>query len=872
MAVSPIPASPPLRIEEDGSSGRTVAAEGCPVALSAALPLSLRLARRDLRGALRSFRIFLLCLTLGVAAIAGVGSLSQALLGGLARDARALLAGDIELRLTHREASAEQRAWLAARAAVAPSIDMRAMAQAENGRRSLVELKAVDRLYPLYGRLELAGGGEAGAALARKDGLWGVLVDPALLRRLGLAPGDRLKVGQQTYRIADAIAREPDRGADGFVLGPRLMVALESMAGTGLIREGSLIHYNYNLRLPAGTDVPAFVAEIGRAFPDAGWRVRDVRNGAPGLKRFVDRMQLFLTLVGLTALLVGGLGVGNAVKAYLDGKIATIATLKCVGAPAGLVFRTYLAEVLTLAAVGIAAGLLLGTAVPPLAAGVLSAYLPFEARVGFYPGPLVLAAAFGVLTALAFALWPLGRAREIPAATLFRSAIVPGGLAPRPSVMVATGLAFLALAALAVASADDRRIALWFVLGAAGAVVAFLAAARAVIWTARRLPRPSHPGLRLALANLHRPGAPTVSVLLSFGLGLTVLVAVAGVQGNLVRQVAERIPAEAPAYFFVDIQTDQIDRFREIAFGVPGMQRIEAVPSLRGRIVRVNGEPSERVRPTPESAWALRGDRGLTYQATPPAESPVVAGAWWPPNYAGPPLISLDEEIANGIGVGVGDSLTVNVLGREIEGRIANLRRIDWSSLGINFVLIFAPGALEAAPHSFIATAYVDADAEARLDAAVADAFPNVTAIRVKDALETVNAILGNIGAAVGAIAAVTLLAGVLVLAGAVAAGHRRRVYDAVVLKVLGATRGIVLRAYLMEYALLGLVAAAIALVIGTAAAWGVVTQVMGADWIWLPGSLAAVAGLSLAVTLAVGLAGTLAALGQKAAPLLRNE
>lgn len=834
----------------------------------AQLPLSLRLARRELRGGLHGFRIFLLCLALGVAAIAGVGSLSAALVAGMNADAQRLLGGDVELRLTHREADAAAVAYLEDTATVARSIEMRAMARAGDDSRSLVELKGVDGLYPLFGGVELSVDAPLQDLLADR----GAVADPSLLRRLGIAVGDTVRVGDVDYRIQAEILREPDRGANAFVLGPRLMVAKDSLADTGLIREGSLIRFFYKLKLPDGVDLRTYLRDLRQANPDVYWRVRDVRNGAPGLKRFIDRMRLFLTLVGLTALLVGGLGVGNAVKAYMDGKTGTIAIMKCLGAPADLVFRTYLAQIMALSLIGITIGLFVGGVAPPLLAGLLDRFLPFEARIGFYPRPLLLALVFGLLTALAFALWPLSRAREVSPGALFRDLAAPAGGRPPLLYFAAIVATFVVLAGVAVLTADQRNFAMWFVVGAAGSMLLFLAAARLLIGIARRLPRPRRPGLRLALANLHRPGAATVSVVLSFGLGLSVLVAVMTLEGNIGRQVQDRIPEQAPAYFFIDIQPQQVEAFTRLAANVPGVSDIRKVPSLRGRITKVNGVPAGQIEAAPEVAWALRGDRGLTYTAEMPEGTNVVAGEWWPADYAGPPQISMDAEIAAGIGVGIGDTLTVNVLGRDVTARIHNLRQIDWTSMGINFVLLYAPGALEGAPHSFIATANAPPEAEAALEAAVTDRFANVTAIRVRDALEAANRILANIGIAVRSTATVTLAAGILVLAGAIAAGHRRRVYDAVILKVLGARRADVIRAYVLEYALLGLIAAILAAIVGTITAYIVLTEVMGAEWIWLPGTIAMTTLISFVATVSVGLIGTWAALSQKPAPLLRNE
>ena len=835
--------------------------------------LAFTIARRELRGGLRGFRIFLLCVTLGVSAIAGVGSLSDALVDGLRRDGRLLLGGDVELRLSHQPASPAQLAYLRAAGQVSHAIEMRSMARRPDGRhRGLIELKGVDGRYPLYGRMQLDGGQDLAAAFAVQGGLPGAVAEAVLLQRLKLKVGDRVEVGEATYRIAAAIQREPDRGADAFVLGPRLMVAKASLDATNLIREGSQVKYRYRIALPLDSDVVAWIEELKRDFPDAGWRIRDTRNGAPGLKRFIDRMRLFLTLVGLTALLVGGLGIGNAVRSFLEGKTGTIATLKCLGAPSRLIFQVYLLLVMTLTALGVVAGLLVGAGTPMLLSGLLAGLLPFQVQFDFHPLPLLLAATYGFLTALAFAIWPLARAQSVPAGALFRDLAAPMATRPSWRYIALAALAFAALAALAILTANEQRFAIWFVCGAAAAMGAFLAAGHGIVDLARRLPRPRGSLLRLAVANLYRPGAATIPVVQSFGLGLSVLVAVIGVEGNMDLQVTERLPDRAPAFFFIDILPDQVAPFEALALGIGGVDEIERVPALRGRIVKINGIDAAKYKVAPHAAWAAHGDRGLTYTALPPPNTQIVAGEWWPKDYSGPPLISFDAAIAEGMGIGVGDRLTLNVLGREIEAKIANLRRIDWSTLGINFVIVFAPGALEGAPHTFIATAKTTTAAELPLQMAVTDTYPNITAIRIREALEAVNDILRNIGIAVRSTAAVALAAGVLVLAGAVAANHHRRVYDAVVLKVLGATRCRVLATYFLEYVFLGLITAVLAAGVGTAAAYAVVAQVMGMPWYWLPNGVFLTTLICLFVTVGAGMLGTWLAMSQKPAPLLRNE
>ena len=834
--------------------------------------LALRLARRELRGGIKGFRIFLACLTLGVFAIAAVGAISASVVAGLERDARVILGGDVTMRRLYRPASAEQLDWLARRATLSRSVEMRAMARALDGaRRTLVELKAVDDRYPLYGGLELAPALSHETLFGRHDGVPGAAVEQSLAVRLDLKLGDRIKVGDGTFELRAMIAREPDRGIGGLDFGPRVMIALDALSDTGLIQPGSLVEYHYRMRLPPGVAAAGFIEALRRETADDGWRIRSFRQATPGIDRFVQRISMFLTLVGLTALLVGGVGVGNAVRSYLDSKTATVATLKSLGAPGALVFRVYLLLVLALAAVGIAIGLALGALAPPVAERALGGLLPVPIALGFYPRPLIGAGLFGVLTALVFSLWPLARAREVQAASLFRDVVAPVRRLPRPGYLVAIAAGIAALGALAVWSAPDRVLAAWFVVGAAASFLAFRLLALGLMRLARALGRPRNPRLRLALGNLHRPGAPTSSVVLSLGLGLTVLVIVALIEGNLSRQVEERLPARAPSFFFIDIQPDQLAGFEQLVTRFPGVSSTKVVPMVRGRITRINDVPVEHAKVAPESRWALDSDRGLTFSATPPEGARIVTGAWWPADYAGPPLVSFDAGLAAGFGITVGDTLTVNLLGREVTARIANLREIDWSSLGLNFAMVFAPGFLEAAPHTDLAVVYAEPDAEEPLLRAVTDRFTNVSAIRVKDALAAIDAILQAIAVAARVTASITLVAGTLVLAGAMVAGHHRRVYDAVVLKVLGATRRDLVGAFLLEYGLLGLATALIAGAIGTLGGWLVVTRVMHAEWVFLPWTLVAVAVLCGAITIVFGLVGTWRALGQKAAPLLRN-
>jgi putative ABC transport system permease protein len=834
--------------------------------------LALIFARRELRGGLKGFRIFLACLVLGVAAIAAVGSLSSSIVEGLQQNGRAILGGDIDLRLTHRPATKLEYDWLATQAKIGEIQTTRAMARAPaSGKRLLSELKAVDDLYPFVGILKFSSGQPLAETLALKGGKFGVLVEATLLDRLKVKNGSILTFGNQEFEIRGVLEDEPDKAAHGIGLGPRSLISTAGFEATGLIQPGSMIWYHYRLKLNQDQTVESFKEDMKETFPDYSWRVRDASNGAPGLKRFVDRVALFLTLVGLTALIVGGVGVGNAVKSYLEGKIKTIATLKCLGATGSFIFRVHFLQVLILAFAGTILGLAVGAFAAMGMTELLSGALPVPPEKGFYAAPLLLATAYGLLIAILFALWPLASARETAAAALFRD-LVSQRRFPRPFYLVAIAISMIVLAGLAVFSSTEPYFAVFFVVGAATIFAVLCFVGWLVMALAKRLPRVRIPTVRLAISNLYRPGAATLSVILSLGLGLTLFVTVALIEGNLTRQVQEQLPENAPAFFFIDIQQNQIDEFVTIGESIDGVSDVSYVPNMRGRIVKLAGVPAEEVTVAPEAKWMMRGDRGMTYAAIAPDNAMVVEGKWWPADYTGEPLVSIVRQEGKGMGLEIGSTITINVMGRDITAKVANFREVDWSTLGINFALMFDPNSLKGAPHSYLATAKASPEAETELFRAVTDRFTNISVIRMKEALNTIADILQKLSVAVSATSSITLVAGLLVLAGAFAAGHRKRVYDAVIMKVLGATRADIFKAYSLEYALLGVVTAMIAAGAGSLAAWLVITEVLEARWINLPGTLFGTVIISVLVALIFGLVGSWRALGEKAAPVLRID
>lgn len=846
--------------------------------LSQTLKLAIRFSLREMRGGLSGFMIFMTCIALGVAAIGGVNSVARAITAGVANEGQTLLGGDMRFELNQREMTEPERAFVTRLGTLAESANMRSMARLEDGSdQSLTEVKAVDDAYPLYGALLTEPALSRAELFDEKTGAFGAAAPEIFFERMGIELGDRIKLGSATFELRARIVAEPDAVSDGFGFAPRLMVSLEGLRASGLIQPGSLVEHAYKVRLPANSteaDLAAIRDEAAERFPEAGWSVRARSNAAPALSSNIERFSQFLTLVGLTALVVGGVGVANAVSAYLDGKRGVIATFKSLGASGGFVFAVYLVQILIIAGIGIVAGLALGALMPFAAGAALSSIIPVPAEGGFYPMALAMAALFGVLVTLAFALLPLGRARDVPATALFREMGFGGRGLPRLAYVAASlGLAVI-LALLAIWFSGDRRIAAIFVGATVFAFIVLRSVGIAVQWLAKKSPRVRSTALRLAIGNIHRPGALTPSVVLSLGLGLTLLVTLALIDGNLRRQIAGSLPERAPNFFFVDIQAGEVDAFAALVQDAAPTGKLMRVPMLRGRIMALNGVDVQTMNVPPEGAWVLRGDRGLTYSATLPENATLSQGTWWPEDYDGEPLVSFSAEEAREIGLEIGDTVTVNVLGRNVTARIANFREVQWESMGINFVMVFSPNTFAGAPHSWLATLSVEgatAVDESRILNLVTRAYPTVTTVRVKDALDVVNRIVAQLATAIRAAASVALIASVLVLAGALAAGNRARIHDAVVLKTLGATRRTLIAAFSFEYLLIGLATALFALFAGGIAAWFIVARIMTLPSSFLPEVAVSTILFALVLTVGIGLVGTWRVLGHKAAPVLRN-
>lgn len=849
--------------------------------------IALRLAWKDLQGGLKGFQIFIACIALGVASIVAIGATARSVSESLTREGRTILGGDISFSLIHRELASAEQDWLASKGRVSSIAVMRAMAQAKNEQTTLVEVKAVEQNYPVLGELKTEPAGSLSLLTSRSGDnsspVFGLLAEETLVARLEIKIGDRLRIGDGEFQLRAIIRNEPDKLAGGVGFGPRVIMSQAALRETGLLQPGSLTRWIYRMTLGAETSakevndetVDDLAEQADALFPDAGWQVRTRANASPQFTRNLERFSMFLTLVGLTALSIGGIGIANAIKGFVARKAGDFATLKSLGATGSYVFIVSLVEVLLATSLGVAIGVAAGSMAPFALALFAGASLPIPYEARFFPGEAALGAVYGVLAALTFSILPLGRCHDVPVSQLFRAQIDKNGGRLRFRYVALAALSSASLLATIMFAASNKKAALIYIISVLAAFLALRALGGLIVWIAKTMPRPPNLETRLALANLHRPGALTIPLVMSLGLGLTALVALMIVDTNVRGQIRGEATTKAPSFFFIDVPNSEITAFAAFIGHIAPHTEVAHVPMMRGRLVQLNDTPADKIQAKENAAWILEGDRGITYSVGLPQNSQIVAGEWWPPEYSGTPLVSIDSEIADGLGAAIGDILVLNVMGRNVTARIANLRKVEWRSFGINFVFVFSPNTFAGAPHMHLATATVQEKNRAlELDIvrAVAKSYPYVVSVRVQDTLDAISSVAEQLAFAIRGVTGITLAAALLVLGGALAASQRSRILDAVILKTLGTTRGRLLNLYLIEFTALGLVTSLFALLFGALAAWGVLTRIMRIDIVVWPAEtmLFTVIG-TLTITLMLGLGATWRILGQKPSRHLRD-
>ncbi len=842
----------------------------------------LALAAREFRGSTGRIVFFAACLAVGVAAVVAVAGLSSALDGTIRAQARQLLAADLAVGSRRPIADGVLAAidGLAGAQRVKvcelPSVVTAAPGDDGGGAPGasvLSELKAVGEGYPFYGDLVTRPARPLGELLDERH----VVVAPELLVRLGLDVGEILMIGGESFTISGTVSAEPDRMGASFSFGPRVLLSLEALERTRLAGLGSRVKYQVLVRLPVGTapdELAAAAASIRGAIVDPEFvELETASDAQPTLRSSLGRVERFLGLVALLSLLIGGIGVAQAVRAWLAGRLDAIAILRALGVRPREVFGLYLGQTALLALLGSIVGAVAGTLVARAVPTMVSGLLPVEVVVGWQPIAIVRGIALGLGVALLFALRPLVDAMRVPPIRVLRRDADPLPVSRVVGVLLSSVLLAGITATASVQSGSVLR-GLQFSAGLVAATAVLAGSAYLVVRLTGRAPR-GHGSvvLRHGLAALARPGSGTLGAIVALGLGVLTVVGMWLIQDRLSAQLRADLPDQAPTVFLVDIQPDQWPGVEESLVSA-GAESIDSVEVVMGRLASINGVPVadlavvENDRSS-DRRWVLTREQRLTSMATLPQDNIIVDGGLWAhPDRA---EVSIEEDFARDLGVGVGDSIVFDIQGVPVELLVSSIRTVEWESFSINFFLVVEPGVLDRAPRFRIATARLDAAQELPLQDRLAAGFPNVTVLRIRDVLEKVVGILEQLGNGIRFLGAFTVLAGIAILAGAVSAGAIRRGRQVALFKTLGMTRAQVVAVFAVEYALVGLVAGVLGTVGAVVMAWAVVHFGFQIAWAWRPSALIVALGATVVLSVVAGLAASVRALAVRPLAVLRQ-
>ena len=885
------------------------------------IPLSLAMAWREMRGSWRRFVFFILCVAIGVGAVVGIELFATNVESIIVEDARSLLGGDVEVRssrdlgeswqtvaaaLNERNIDITHVRELVGMAAVrerAVGDDAHALRPARA--TQLVELKAVDSRYPLYGRVGLSPDQPLHTLLAPVSSCpdqpcFGIVVQDSLLIILGLDRGAHLKIGQAWFAVRGVLLKEPDRVASAFSLGPRVMISQDALVATDLVQTGSRMRQRYLLRMPESLALGPILGALRGWLADEGVRVSSFRTAQPRIRNFLDQFSIWLGLIALTALLVGGLGIACTIHGFITHKLATVAILKTLGADAGFIMRVYLAQSGMMGCVGSLIGAAGGVGLQMVMPVMLAGLLPVAVSATVTVMPLVKGLILGLGTTLLFTLWPLLAIRTISPALVFRRDVewdVAPAHEPARWTIVGRSLRRFGqdrqrLLASAVIGAGLLLLAMWqarsvllgaVFLSAFGAALVLLRAGAALLMNlVRRAPRPHAPVVRYALGRVRRPGPYTMSMTISIGVGVMVMATVVMVKMSLLEALGDRIPEDAPTFFFIDIQPDQTPSFERIVRAHMQTGTYALTPVVRSRLASLNGA---RVNPEAHmetrNGWYFTREYVLTEAADLPKDNTIVKGQWWPPHRPGSDQprsrraaarVSVEEEAARILGLDVGSTMAFDVQGVTLSAVVGSIRKVDWGSFSTNFYMILSPPSLEGAPLTYLSTATVSPDEEVPLQQALVRALPNVTAIQIGDVLANVARLLEQLTWVIQGMAFLSLISGAAVMVAALSSTRSRRVYEAAVLKVIGGTRRMLAQSFALEFAVVGTLAGVVGVVLACALSWAILRFFLDLPWVWQPAvmiwGLAATVGLAVVV----GFMSTWRVLGQPPLAVLRRE
>ncbi len=840
----------------------------------------VRMAGRELRSSWRRLAFFFVCIAVGVAAIVALRSVIQSVRGTLAGQARSMLGADVAVssnrglpeavrtRVAGAQAAGRIREW-------SESTELLTMARPGDPSRTetrMVELKAVDRLFPLYGEMVLDEGAYTHGLLRDH----GALVRPELLTQMNVRVGDTLLFGTERFTIRGVVRSEPGRTAGAFSAGPRVFIDQAELAGTGLLTLGARASHQLMLRVP-DSDVDGLAESLKAEFAESFVGVRSYRRSEDQMGETFARAENYLSLVGLVVLILGGIGVSSVTRVFVQERMKAIAVLKCLGASGADVLALYLAQTVLLTLAGAAFGVAVA-AVGVLSMPVLVTGVPGVPDVQVHVtasaiGHGVLA---GLIVSIAFALVPLLETRAVKPALLLRADAVL--TQSRLAQVLVGGVVGALLIGVAVWQAGSVRVAFILAAGLAGLALALLGAGRVLIRLLRPLAKSRNFAVRHAALHVVRPGPQTNVILLAVGLGAFFILGVRALEANLVRDFSLQLGDDAPDMFLLDVQQDQRVRLTRVlddgngALPPPRMMPVlrARVTGVRGVEVQIDGVQDVRGR------GSLAREYTVTYRDGLEANETMIAGRWWSqPVPGGLPEVSIEESVGDRFRIRVGDVMRFDILGRVVEARVSSVRRVDFRQFQAGgFMFVFRPDAFTGAPHSYMATAYGPGAAEDRnrLVARVVGDSPNVTIVDLRDVLQTIRGVAGAVTTGVTAVGGLVLFSGLLILVGAVSATKFRRVYEVAILRTLGAGSGAIGLMLLLEHALLGAVAGTMGALGSLVLSWAVATRVLDLPWDPALGLVFGGIGVSTVLVGVVGLVASADVLRRKPLATLRSE
>ena len=835
----------------------------------------LRFALADLRRDLRHFWILIACIALGVGTIALVGAVGSSLQDGLARDARQVLGGDLEARLTYRQANTEERALLDSLGQVTVAVDLLSRAQTSEDSSILAAVRGVSDNYPLLGTVRTEPAEPLLSLVEQRDGVWGAIASPLAVDRLGIGIGDRIALGETTFELRGILLGVPDQASQGLSIGFPLMTAEAALDSTGLLEPGSLARFRYKIVLNPDVSFDDAARRIREAFPQAGWHISAPDDATEEMARNFEMFRRFLTIVGLTALILGGLGVGNAVAAYVTDRQRSIATMKALGATSNRVLGHFLVQVMAMTVVGIVIGMLGAGALTVGALPIVGSFLELSLRATLDWRPIVTGATFGVLVGFFFAYPPLVRALSTRPAELFRTL---GGTTARqgrwdyllqPRLIIPMLVTLAAIILVALLDTGQPAMVLFYALGVFFAFIVLRGTAMLLRKGLALLPPARNAMLRSAIRSIHGPASPAAAVILSLGLGMALLLIIAIAEGSLRRQLDPDMRIDAPDFVYIDLFDDEVEGIAEIARTDPKIASFSAVPVVRASSFTINGAPPPENVEAPRDISVYFGDeQPLSFSAGVPEGSEVASGEWWPADYSGAPQLSVTDELRESMGLKLGDEITFNIYGEMLTATLTSFRKYDWSRGGVNFPYVLSPGSLDEFPISYFGLLNATEGNQLAVQQQMVEYNPNLVFIPIEEAIDIVRDLVDTISTAISVVGGIALVSGALVIAGALTTGRRQREANAVVAKVLGATRGYLSGALLIEYAVVGILAALVALGLGVLGSWLFSTYVLGAGLSLDPMVVVAVIAGSLALTIGVAMSWT--ALSAKPVSYLR--